>query len=165
MKHVLPFPHYQFTTYQLYFLFQYRSATGNVKIDEAKLEEYGMEKFSNFLAHVCKMPHVQRLSCEAGLIFNPKLSHVMHRHLKTALKDFIWLQQFRDVMSRWFSVVNAATGKITGSLDSEKLGVLTSMTTVDKIFPPSTYYLCNLYEMKFESKTVITILDKAMVYK
>jgi hypothetical protein len=99
LKHVLPFPHYQFTTYQLYFLFQYRSATGNVKIDEAKLEEYGMEKFC--------------LSCEAGLIFNPKLSHVMHRRLKTALKDFIWLQQFRDVMSQWFSVVNAATGKIT----------------------------------------------------
>ena len=122
-----------------------------------------MEKFSNFFDHVCKMPHVQRMS-EDGLIFNPKLSHVVHRRLKTALKDFIWLQQFRDVMSRWFSVVNAATGKITGSLDSEILGVLTSMTTVDKIFPPSTYHLCNLYEMKFESKTVITILDEAMVY-
>lgn len=67
-------------------------------------------------------------------------------------------------MSPWFSVVNAATGKITGSLDSEKLGVLTSMTTVDKIFPLSTYHLCNFYEMKFESKTVITILDEAMVY-
>ena len=113
------------------------------------------------------MPHVQRLSCEDGLIFNPKLSHVMYRRLKTALKDFIWLQQFRDIMSRWFSVVNAATGKITGSLDSEKLGVLTSITTVDKIFPPgpsSIYHLCNLYEMKFESKTVLTILDEAMVY-
>lgn len=143
----------------------YRTATGVVKIDEAKLEEYGKEGFSHFFAHVCKMLHVQSLACEDDLNFNPKLSHVVHRRLKTALKDLIWHEQFQALMSRWFSVVDAATGKITGSLDSrKKLGALTSLSIVDKIFP-SAYHLCNLYEMKFESATVITIVDEAMVYE
>jgi hypothetical protein len=98
----------------------YRSATGVVKIDEAKLEEYGKEGFSHFFGHVCKMSHVQSLSCEDDEIFNPKLSHVVHRRLKTALKDFLWLKKFQALMIRWFLVVDAATGKITGSLDSCK---------------------------------------------
>ena len=107
------------------------------------------------------MSHVQSLSCEDDLTFNPKLSHVVHRRLKTALKDFLWLKKFQALMIGWFLVVDAATGKITSSLDScKKLGILTSMSVVDKVFP-GAYHLCNLYEMKFESVTVIAVLDEA----
>ena len=50
-------------------------------------------------------------------------------------------------MIQWFLVVDAATGKITGSLDSyKKLGILMSMSVVDKVFP-NVYHLCNLYEI------------------
>ena len=55
-------------------------------------------------------------------------------------------------------------GKIMNHDLRKKLGALTRMAIVDKIFP-SAYYLCNLYEMKFESMTGITIVDEAMVYE
>lgn len=109
------------------------------------------------------MPHVQCLFCEDDLIFNPKLSHVVHRRLKIALKDFLWLKKFQALMIQWFLIVDAATGKITSSLDSyKKLGILTSMSVIDKVFPKA-YHLCNLYEMKFEGATVIAVLDEAKV--
>ena len=36
------------------------------------------------------------------------------------------------------------------------------MSVVDKVFP-NAYHLCNLYEIKFESATVIAVLDEAKV--
>ena len=72
------------------------------------------------------------------------------------------ISSFNDLI-QWFLVVDAATGKLTGSLHLwNKLGILKSMSVVRKVFPGS-YHLCNLYEMKFKSVTVITVLDEAKV--
>ena len=69
-------------------------------------------------------------------------------------------------MIRWFLVVdvsccNGENNRFFGFVQ-EIIRILTSMFVVDKVFP-GAYHLCNLYEMKFESATVITILDEAMV--
>jgi hypothetical protein len=127
------------------------------------LEEYGKEEFSKFFSHVCTMPHVKKLIHNEEILTDAKLSHVVHRRLKVALKDVIWRPKFQAVMWQWFSVLNEATGKVMASLDTySNLGNLNRISVCDKMFP-KTCYLCNLYKMEFESKTLITILDEAKV--
>ncbi|CAB3976872.1 Hypothetical predicted protein [Paramuricea clavata] len=100
-------------------------------INEGDLEEYGTEGFKAFISHICSITRV-KLAIEDGAIdIDPRLSHIVHRKLKQALKDILW--QDRETMINWFDYVpSEISGKIKplSSVISKDSGNLSSMEKV-----------------------------------
>ena len=71
---------------------------GKPVINEVQLEKFGNEDFKKFVAHVCKLKHVQS-AIENGRL-EMDLSHVIYRKMKQALKYLLWKK--KDVMLKWF---------------------------------------------------------------
>ncbi|CAB4020645.1 Hypothetical predicted protein [Paramuricea clavata] len=104
---------------------------GKPCINEGDLEEYGTEGFKAFISHICSITHV-KLAIEDGAIdLDPRLSHIVHRKLKQALKVILW--QDRETMINWFDYVPSeisAKIKPLSSVISKDSGNLSSMEKV-----------------------------------
>eukprot|EP00794_Sanderia_malayensis_P013290 gene13289-biopygen10600 len=75
---------------------------GKPTISEGELEEYGAHGFRMFVKYICTLEHIKE-AIEAGEIdIDYKLSHVLHRRFKQALKHFLW--EKKDVIIHWFTL-------------------------------------------------------------
>ena len=73
---------------------------GKPIINEVQLEKFGNEDFKKFVAHVCKLKHVQSAIENGRLEMEPGLSHVIYHKMKQGLKYLLW--EKKDVMLKWF---------------------------------------------------------------
>ena len=87
-----------------------RSENGKVEIDEAALELFGVDKFREFYRFVCSQNHVRKLQESDDLLLNHALSHVVHRKLKMAMKEFLWQPQYNGIISEWFVILKSDPG-------------------------------------------------------
>ena len=87
-----------------------RTTSGIIQIDEAALENYGSEEFERVFAFICSLKHVQLLSVSEDVSFVAALSHVIHRKIKTAMKELVWQPQHVDVLGKFAKVVDSKGG-------------------------------------------------------
>ena len=72
---------------------------GKLVINEVQLEKFGNEDFKKFVAHVCKLKHVQSAIENGRLEMEPGLSHVIYRKKKQALKYLLWETKDAEMVS------------------------------------------------------------------
>ncbi len=95
---------------------------GKPSVSEAELEEYGREFFKKFIEYVCGQKHVAAAVKEGLLEIDPRLSHVIHRKLKQALKNILW--DMKEISVNWFTIVQKETLKPLASVISKTSGNL-----------------------------------------
>lgn len=140
-----------------------RGQKGIISIDENALEQFGSEDFRRFFAYVCSQKHVKQLTENEELMLQPGLSHVIHRRLKVALKDYVWNPKYQKDIAEWFQVLNVASGKVVFGLPDD-LGPLQSFGLCDRKFT-SSYHLSNVYQMTYHSRSFLVTLNESAVYK
>lgn len=97
---------------------------GKPLISEAKLEEFGTDFFKKIVEYARSQEHVAA-AIEEGLVeIDSRLSHVIHRKLKQALKDVLWNK--KQTVVNWFSVVQKESLKPLASVLTSTSGNLMS---------------------------------------